>query len=480
MNNKRKRINLIFISCTLIVSMLSGLFYSALSAHSETIEEMEQQERETQAAISNLEKQTAEAKAALNELNNQKKNSEANVKDLKNQSTNLNSTYQEYSDKLDILTNEIEVTQKAMEETSAQILEINEKKAATEAERITLYNQAKEMIKGIYESGGKDTYMKILVSNLTSGDFFKKAEYISAVIAYEQKIMKQLKDMEDDLTSKAKELEAKQAEIDAYQDELDAKEDELTDLTNDVLSALNKTNSNLSNEKSKLKNFDAKIEELSATMKALESEVAKAQAKLAQQVEKRLAALEAAGQHEYLGGSYSASDQELVWLAATIQAEAGGEPYVGKLAVGTVIMNRVRSSSFPNDIIGVITQNMQFASYRSGMVEAYINRGPNSSCMQAAREVLGGQRVGEYLFFMTRKWADYYRIMDYNMIGNHAFFNRWITYPKPEEPAPQEQVTEQPQSEPQPEPQQEEQPASESQSEEPLPELPAEEYSDPE
>ena len=70
---------------------------------------------------------------------------------------------------------------------------------------------------------------------------------------------------------------------------------------------------------------------------------------------------------------------------------------------------------------------MQFASYRSGKVELIIANGPNSTCIQAAQEVLDGARVGDYLFFMTKYYADYYRISEYDMIGNHAFFYRWIT-----------------------------------------------------
>ena len=97
-------------------------------------------------------------------------------------------------------------------------------------------------------------------------------------------------------------------------------------------------------------------------------------------------------------------------------------------------MNRVKSSAFPNSVIGVITQPMQFAPYRSGKVEFIIANGPNSTCIRAAQEVLAGARIGDYLFFMTQYWADYYRIKNYTMIGHHAFFYRWETYdPEPGE-----------------------------------------------
>lgn len=437
------------------------------------IHAMQQREAETQAAISELEKQTNETKNALNALNDQKQSTAANVNNLQSKSNQLSGTYKEYSDRLDDLTVEISEAEAQMQKTSGEILDINQKMAETKSQRETLYGQAKEMIKGIYESGGRSSFVKILASAVSPADLMKKAEYITAVVSYEQKVMKKLKAMEDELAVQASELEEKQSEIDAYQNELDEKQDELEELSDEVMSALSSTNASISTEKNKLANFDSQIADLNKKMASLEASVAAAQAKLAQQVEERLRAMEAAGKTENLAGSYSASDEELLWLAATIQAEAGGEPYTGKLAVGSVIMNRVFSSSFPNSIVGVITQNMQFASYRSGAVSLYMSKGPNSTCMQAAREVLNGARVGSYLFFMTKKWADNYRIANYDMIGNHAFFCRWVTLPKEETvqeeapPAPAENPEPQPESQPESEPesQPESQPESEPESE---------------
>ena len=112
-------------------------------------------------------------------------------------------------------------------------------------------------------------------------------------------------------------------------------------------------------------------------------------------------------------------------MAAIIQAEAGGESYAGQLAVGTVIMNRVKSSLFPNTLSGVIYQTNQFQPVRDGHLALILERGPNESCTNAARQVLNGYRSGDWLFFMTQKWADHYGITGYTMIGNHAFFRNW-------------------------------------------------------
>jgi spore germination cell wall hydrolase CwlJ-like protein len=301
-----------------------------------------------------------------------------------------------------------------------------------------------------YERGGDESLLLILFDSTSLQDFLTKYEYINDIVAYDQMKMEEYQALVDSIAAQIAEIEKKEAELDEYQTQLDEKHEELADLTDTVMGQLSSTNSTLSSERSKLDDYDKQLSDLDEKMKSLESQTAAAQAELAKQIAERLALTK-----EDTSGSYSASDEELIWLAATIQAEADGESYTGKLAVGSVIMNRVKSSAFPNTIVGVITQNLQFASYRSGKVNLIISNGPNSTCVNAAREVLGGARVGDYLFFMPKYWADYYRISEYNMIGNHAFFYRWIT--KPAEEAPAEQpVEEQPQPEEQ-QPQEEQQ-----------------------
>ena len=87
--------------------------------------------------------------------------------------------------------------------------------------------------------------------------------------------------------------------------------------------------------------------------------------------------------------SASTSDTQL--LAAIIQCEAGGEPYAGQLAVGAVIMNRVKSGAFPNSISGVVYQSGQFTPVSSGKLARVLSSGKiSSSCYQAASEALAG------------------------------------------------------------------------------------------
>ena len=91
------------------------------------------------------------------------------------------------------------------------------------------------------------------------------------------------------------------------------------------------------------------------------------------------------------GSAVSASADDVTLLAALIQCEAGGCSYEGKLAVGAVVMNRVKSRSFPNTISGVIYQSGQFSPARTGKLASRLARGVSASCRQAAMEALSGK-----------------------------------------------------------------------------------------
>lgn len=412
---------------TISVFLCQNSFTCSATDLSDTISSMQEKEAETQKKISDLEKQTKETQDAISALEDQKEQTQSNVNNLESQSSALQSTINSYSNKLNSLNEEITEAETAMAEVSAEIVDLNTELEAAREQEKQRYEALKKRLQSTYESGGTES---ILISLLGSGsiqDFLTKFEYLNAIVRYDRLKLAEYQALQDDIEAKVAVVEEREAQLDAYQTQLDEKHSELADLTDTVRGQLSSTNSSLSSEKNKLASYSEQLAELDEKMKSLESQTAAAQAELAKQIAERLALT-----REDTSGAYTASDNELVWLAATIQAEAGGESYTGKLAVGSVIMNRVKSSAFPNNIIDVITQNMQFASYRSGKVELIISNGPNSTCIQAANEVLGGARVGDYLFFMTQYYADYYGISEYTMIGNHAFFYRWVTNKKTE------------------------------------------------
>ena len=86
------------------------------------------------------------------------------------------------------------------------------------------------------------------------------------------------------------------------------------------------------------------------------------------------------------GSSSNTTNTDLNLLARCVYGESRGEPYTGQVAVAAVVLNRVRSSKFPNSISGVIYQKGAFTAVSDGQ----INLSPNQSAYNAARDALNG------------------------------------------------------------------------------------------
>ena len=112
------------------------------------------------------------------------------------------------------------------------------------------------------------------------------------------------------------------------------------------------------------------------------------------------------------------TEEDLYLLANIIYCEAGCEPYIGKVAVGNVVMNRVKSNRQPNTIQGVVYAKGQFSPVRNGSLERALRRSSaDESCYQAALEALSGAKpVGDKLFFRRVNGRPG------QVIGHHVFY----------------------------------------------------------
>lgn len=120
-------------------------------------------------------------------------------------------------------------------------------------------------------------------------------------------------------------------------------------------------------------------------------------------------------------GSTSLSSTELNLLARCVYSEARGEPYTGQVAVAAVVLNRVRNSSFPNTVSGVIYQPGAFTAVSDGQ----INLTPNETAYKAARDALNGwDPTNGCLYYYnpataTSKWI--WSLKVELTIGRHSF-----------------------------------------------------------
>ena len=120
-------------------------------------------------------------------------------------------------------------------------------------------------------------------------------------------------------------------------------------------------------------------------------------------------------------GSSSSSSGDLYLLARLVHREARGEPYKGKVAVAAVVLNRLKSSSFPNTIAGVIYQRGAFDAVSDGQ----INMQPDNESIRAARDAMNGWDPSNgCLYYYNPKTATSRWMLSRPVllhIGQHAF-----------------------------------------------------------
>lgn len=111
----------------------------------------------------------------------------------------------------------------------------------------------------------------------------------------------------------------------------------------------------------------------------------------------------------------AAAQAEKELLASLIFCEAGNQPYEGQVAVGAVVMNRIKSSSYPDTMEEVIYQSGQFSPAMSGWLDRVrANQGYTEAAMQAAEDALAGSNpIGDCLYFSVGGYG--------TRIGDHLF-----------------------------------------------------------
>ena len=133
------------------------------------------------------------------------------------------------------------------------------------------------------------------------------------------------------------------------------------------------------------------------------------------------------GNKYFAWGSSVYNSDELYWLSRIISSEAKGESLVGQIAVGNVVLNRVRDKSYPNTIYGVIFDRKHGTQF-SPVAIGTIYDTPTASAIIAAKICLEGYTVSEdILFFMnpriaTNNWIALNRKFEFR-IGNHDFYS---------------------------------------------------------
>ena len=404
MKYRRKRMLIFSMVCLLGFTQAAGQPVWAAS-----LDELEQQKQQTQ----------QDAQDAKQDLEDAKDRTDS----LQEEAEALEGEYRSLNSQLQSVAGQISDTEEAIATTSEDIDDLNAQLAEARQKAREQYEAMKKRIQYMYENGNDSMLISILSSG-SIAEFVKRAEYAYSIARYDQQMLEQYDQLQQDIAAKTAELQNKQTQLSSYQDTLSAKHQEMDTLVNNAGASLSAKNQEVSAAQMSEAEFEAKIAELEAYEKRLDEQIADEQLRLAQQIAQEE---QESGQKEDTSGALEGYTQsDLTLMAAIIQAEADNQSYEGKLAVGSVVMNRVKSSKFPNTVSGVIYQKNQFAPVNDGHLALILERGPNETCYRAARQVLEGYRNVEYLFFWTVDLANERDIWDITygvVIGDHYFYN---------------------------------------------------------
>ncbi len=334
-------------------------------------------------------------------------------KELKNKTVELQNEINNLNNELTSLGKEIEEKSSEIETLAAEAEQTKLDLAAAKLNEEAQYAAMKERIKFMYE-GGSISLLTIVFSSESMSDFLNNAEYVATISEYDRNMLDNLRAVRTDVEEKQASLENKQNEIASLTEELKEKQNTLTSKVASASSELADYNAQLEH---------AKAAEAAAAL-AQNNEVSASTSSKNTSADKNTSA----NNSNHGTSSVPANTSDVALLAAVLQLESGAS-YDGMLAVGTVIMNRVRSSSFPNTIPGVIYQKNQFYDKGNAALNNVLSKGPSSSAYAAAQAVIGGSRhpsVSNCYFFYSDWYAEKLGVSGVNVAGN-VFFQ---SYPK--------------------------------------------------
>lgn len=329
--------------------------------------------------------------------------------ELESTTSGLKGELNDLNSQLSSLSEELDNTSSQIEDLSAKVEKSKLDLASAQLDEEAQYDSMKDRIKFMYEGGGA-SLVQILLTSESMGDFLNKAEYVATISQYDRKMLEELQQVRSNVEQKQNDLEQQQSKLSGLQETLTSKRDEL--------------NSKISSTSGELADYQAQLDRAKAAEEALKlaqndevsGSVKADDAKNTETSNTNTNTNNANKNNQTAstntnntnknnttntntntnsptvnnGNSTPASTTDVALLAAILQCEAGG--YDGMLAVATVIMNRVASPAYPNNLRAVIYQSGQFAPTWNGSLNRVLSKGASSTAYSVAQAALGGAR----------------------------------------------------------------------------------------
>ena len=334
-------------------------------------------------------KQTQQEKENLQDQLDQTQDNLGDLKDehntLQGQLNNLNTQLSEVSDNLASLEQQIADKEQEIADTQASL---EEAKATEEWQ----YNSMVWRVQKMYERNDT-SYLNAIFSKDSFDEMLNAADVFESIAAYDKEKLQEFKENRKLIEEQEARLQAEKVELDNLKVEAEAEK-------NKVAGLISQTSNTMSQYADQIDAAEQKAREYEAAIKEKEEDLDYLKKKLAEELAMSQNAANSAWRDI---SEVTFAEGDLYLLANLIYCEAGGEPYAGQLAVGSVVINRVLSSVYPDTVVGVIYQKSQFSPVASGRLDlALASNKATASCYKAAEEAMSGvTNVGNCVYFRT-------------------------------------------------------------------------------
>lgn len=339
----------------------------------------------TQQKIDQAEREKDELENKLDQTNENLDDLKDTQKGLKKELNNLNAQLLQISENLADLEKQI----------SDKEAEIAETQAALEAAKVKESEQYESMvirIRQMYELNDT-SYVNALLLSGSYGEMLNTAGNFEKIATYDRKKFQEYKDNRQFIEEEEARLQTEYTELEALKVEVEAEKSKVSGLVGQTSQSISQYGDAIDEAEAQALAYEAEIkkkeEDLDYLRKKLAEEIAMSQA-AANGVWRDISEV-----------TFDEGDRYL--LANLIYCEAGGEPYEGQVAVGSVVINRVLSAKYPDSVTGVIYQKSQFSPVASGRLAlALASNKATEKCYRAADEAMSGvTNVGNCVYFRT-------------------------------------------------------------------------------
>lgn len=387
----KKPVRKLFVAILVIILSLSHVDYAYATSTKDRLDQAERERDETQ-----------QEKDAAEETHS------ALIGEQTTLQGTLNALNQELAivgENLEVIEGDIAVKELEIETTRAEL-------AAAENTRDEQDVSMQKRIQFMYESSST-TYLDMLFSAKSFGDLINAATYINSIAEYDRNMLEKYQQTVALIEEKEALLNTEMAELATLKADAESQKSEVMALVGQTSVSIAQYADEIAAIEEDIAGYEEEIAQQNADIEALQELLRQEQA------QSQLAASSAWRDISEI--TFDEGDRKL--LANLIYCEARGESYEGKVAVGSVVINRVLSSVFPNTVVGVIYAPNQFAPVTStknslALALAEDKAANYPDCYKAADEAMSGySNVGNRVYFRTPIPG-----LEGLQIGNHIFY----------------------------------------------------------